>query len=342
MSSAGASATRQAVVTIAMLAAPIAASSVAATGATSASSLAAGAAGTATITASASIVCSSIVGPWTTRQPSPAGSSRRTARPVTTDPPAASIAAATLAGNEPMPPVTVAKTGSVEGTDGTTRRAAARTERSSRGSCGIVAARDSSSARPAYTPPSRGSTSRSTTARPTRCATHLPTETSSPGGAPGRIRSAATRATSAAVRTPCSAPALLGTPMTVPVGIGRNAPRAHTPAVEVRGETSSSDRPSEATRSSASGTRRRNISAPSSTGTPATSEIRSFPPTRSVDSTTETSTPSIASTRAAASPAMPPPTTTTRVIRSPSPRAPGRRSARGCPDRCPGAPRARG
>ncbi len=48
-------------------------------------------------------------------------------------------------------------------------------------------------------------------------------------------------------------------------GIGRNAPRAHTLAVVVRGDTSSPDRPSASTRSSASGTRRRNISAPSST-----------------------------------------------------------------------------
>ena len=56
-------------------------------------------------------------------------------------------------------------------------------------SCGSVACRLSRSARPAYTPPSSGSTSRSTTSRPSRRPTRSPTATSSAVGPPGWTRS---------------------------------------------------------------------------------------------------------------------------------------------------------
>ena len=67
----------------------------------------------------------------------------------------------------------------------------------------IVARRDNASARPAYTPPSNGSTSRSATSSPSRPRTSAPTDTSSVSGAiGGRAGSAATASSPAAVSTP--------------------------------------------------------------------------------------------------------------------------------------------
>ena len=113
------------------------------------------------------------------------GRSSRTVAPVRISAP--DDAAATAAGSRPTPPRGAPNTGAVlpggvggrpAGARGGEQRAllAARAARAA----ARVASRDSSSARPAYTPPSSGSTSRSTTARPSRAATNRPTETSSP------------------------------------------------------------------------------------------------------------------------------------------------------------------
>ena len=102
--------------------------------------------------------------------------------------------------------------------------------------------------------------------------------------------------------------------MTVPDGNGRIAPRVHTPADVVAASSRSSPRPTARARSTASGRRSSSDSAPSSTGTPATSLTRSFPPTWSAASSTVTRSPGGPSRRrnhAAASPEIPPPTTTT-------------------------------
>jgi hypothetical protein len=101
----------------------------------------------------------------------------------------------------------------------------------------------------------------------------------------------------------------VGMPISVPVGIGRTLPRTQTPASPTAGEMSSS--PTDSASSTAYGTRRSMLSAPSSTGTPPTSETRTLPPTRSEPSRTTTSTPARRSSSAAASPATPAPTTAT-------------------------------
>ncbi len=109
------------------------------------------------------------------RQPEGVRATARTLAPSTI---VASLVSATAAANRPRPPRTEANTGVPTGSAGAvrarTRYAPSNSERSSDMigiSCGTVARRDMASARPAYTPPSSGSTSRSTISRPTRAPT---------------------------------------------------------------------------------------------------------------------------------------------------------------------------
>ncbi len=114
--------------------------------------------------------------------------------------------------------------------------------RSSRATtCGTVARAESSRAWPAYTPPSRGSTSRSTTSRPKRSSTSQPTLTSWPSSrVAGSTASRATRASPARESTPLSASAW--------VSVGHAHQRArHRPELaarpEVRGRRRGVDEP---------------------------------------------------------------------------------------------------
>ena len=157
--------------------------SAAAVRSTPSSSRAAGAAGTASTTASASTDSASIVGPTVSRHDPAVRVRPRTVWFSRTRAPAESATAAT---NRLSPPWTLAKTGAPGGRGEAAmacRTAAARVVCSPAARCrpGMVAARDSSSARPAYTPPSRGSTRRSTTSSPNRDRTNAPTATSAPG-----------------------------------------------------------------------------------------------------------------------------------------------------------------
>lgn len=103
---------------------------------------------------------------------------------------------------------------------------------------------------------------------------------------------------------------LLGLVLLGPDGSARSPPRLRMAEAVVPGCTRSSRRPSSATRSRPSGRRASIDSAPSSTGRPAISLTRSLPPIRGEPSRTVTRTPARARRRAAASPAIPPPTTT--------------------------------
>ena len=109
-----------------------------------------------------------------------------------------------------------------------------------------------------------------------------------------------------------SAAMSVGTPISVG-GSGRMAPRVHTDALVVSGWVRSLPRPTARVRSTASGRRFSMASAPSSTGTPATSDTLSLPPIRGEPSSTVTLVRGDWRLRwyAAASPLMPPPTTTT-------------------------------
>ncbi len=133
-----------------MLAYSMRASSAAAFGTSSASSLPAAGAGTATITASASIVSGSLVGPVTRRQPVRVRLSSRTMTPVLMSAP---DAAATAPGRLPMPAFSVVNTGPASlGASPLIDRAAFSSERSVRAivaTRGMVASRDRNSARPA-------------------------------------------------------------------------------------------------------------------------------------------------------------------------------------------------
>src|SRR5207253_662403 len=68
----------------------------------------------------------------------------------------------------------------------------------------------------------------------------------------------------------------------------RSLPRVHTNALPVAGSTSSSLRPRATASARACGTRARNVSGPSSTGTPPSDEVRILPPSRSSASRTVT------------------------------------------------------
>ena len=158
-------------------------------------------------------------------------------------------------------------------------------------SCGTVARAESRRAWPAYTPPSSGSTSRSTTSSPSRLATRSPTERSSSTAMPAR--SASTRASPSSERTPDSRSSRrsTGTPITER-GSGRSAPRVQIRDDCTAGCTTSS--PSSRASATPSGRRLSIASAPTSTTTPPTSVRRSLPPGSGAASSTVTSWPSLA------------------------------------------------
>ena len=148
----------------------------------------------------------------------------------------------------------------------------------------------------------------------------------------GRTRSAAARAAPVGLRIPERARGShrVGTPRFRPSGIIRRRPRAHSDAPAAPGATRESSRPSSAHRPVASGRRAKKASAARSTVRPQNSADRTFPPGRLPASSTMTrgrppaSAPgsdprSSASCHAAASPAMPPPTTAMTGRRSASP-----------------------
>ena len=153
-------------------------------------------------------------------------------------------------------------------------------------SCGTVARAERLRAWPAYTPPSSGSTSRSTTSSPSRVATSSPTETSSPSATGWPLVSWRSRSTPASLSTPDAATwsRSAGTPITER-GSGRSAPLVQTDDEEVAGWTTSS--PSACASSMPSGRRASIASAPRSTPTPATSPTSSLPPTRDDPSRTD-------------------------------------------------------
>src|SRR5450432_4279485 len=262
-----------------MLAYSMAARSAAAKGAEAASNRAAGVAGNASTTASASMAVGDAAEPVTSRQPAGNRSTDRTVASHTTCAPAAVIAAVSASARRPTPPARPAKTGP--------DAAGLRPDRSARNSerwvaitaiCGMVARSDSSSARPAYTPPSSGSTSRSTTSPPRRAPTYALTDTSSPTSVAGSTRSRAARTTPTRDTTPHAASprTSTGTPITWCAGSDRSRPRDQTAAVVVCGWVGTS--PRRAMRSRPSGRRASTDSAPRSVSIPAICPRRSRPP----------------------------------------------------------------
>src|SRR3984885_15067848 len=221
----------------------------AATGAASRSSRAAGAAGTAMITASASRYSGSAADPTVSRQPVSVRPSSRTIAPVRTSAP---DALATASGSAPSPDVSVTKRGaglpapgakpapsaatrsflllSAAGLGGwggssdVTASVSAAWPRVAAASGARVALNDRSSDRPAYTPPSSGSTSRSTISAPSLLPMYSVTETSTASA--GRTASALARATPSGEITPVAASSSgsAGTPMNCLRGSGRIAP----------------------------------------------------------------------------------------------------------------------
>ncbi len=221
-----------------MLATAIPAISTAAAGATEASNDAALFAGTATTTASASTTVGCGTGPATSRNPSAVRVSSRTGNPVRT---VINGCLARVRASRARPPRRVAKTGPSEG--GAAARAAlaaAITEACSlscAANAGIVAWTDNSSVRPAYTPPSSGSTRRSRSSGPSRSPMSVPTATSSVTGVPGSLRSRATAAKPAGLSRleSRSASRSAGTPSSVPAGTGRSVPFTAIAALVVAG-----------------------------------------------------------------------------------------------------------
>ena len=180
------SSSRTARVTMAIEAYSTATSSAAAAGATSGSSRDVGAAGVASTTRSVSTVSGARAEPKVRRKPDPDRASSRTGASVRTPIPRSS---ASRRGSRPSPPSIPANTGSADA--GGTAAAAASSEPCSRSSetTGGTAANDERLlACPAYTPPSSGSASRSTTSGPRREPRNSATETSaSPSGWPSRL-----------------------------------------------------------------------------------------------------------------------------------------------------------
>ena len=265
-------------------------------------SRAVGAAGVARTTASASIRSGAVVGPATTAKPVSVRASSRTVTPVRTGTVPARVSVSLAS-----PPGRPAKTGwSLCGSWAPSSGPAAASDTS----CGTVARAESRRAWPAYTPPSSGSTSRSSTSSPSRLATRSPTERSPSTGTPGC--SASTRASPASERTPDSRSSRrsTGTPITER-GSGRSAPRVQIRDDCTAGCTTSS--PSSWASATPSGRRLSIASAPTSTTTPPTSARRSLPPGSGAASSTVTSWPSWRRTWAAVRPASPPPTTSTRT-----------------------------
>jgi len=258
-------------------------------GATSSRSRAAGLAGTASTTASAWTCSASPFGPTVRCQPEPAGVSARTVAFRRIVAPLVDAAASTRV---LRPPTNVPKNG-VPGARGAAA-CAARTAptrvcstRAVRVSAGMVAARERSLARPAYTPPSIGSTNRSTISSPSRPRTSSPTVTSAPGASSGRPVS--TSASGVGRATAATAARSPGTPISVPRGSGRSSLSTRSAACPTVGWTMLSASPSRRIRATAAdsppaGSRIRNASAPNSTGAPASSPVCSLPPRDSLRS----------------------------------------------------------
>ena len=270
------------------------------------------------MTASASRCSGACAEPMVSRQPAAAGTSSRTIALVRS---CAPDAAATAGGSVPRPPVSVVKTGGGAaggpGRGGGSSEAAAAASdawrRDASASPGRVASKDSSSDRPAYTPPSSGLTSRSTTSWPNRADTKLATGTSASRAVAGSSGSRLARASPAADSTPLrpSAARSPGTPMNCRAGSGCIPPRLQIRAATAPGLTRCPSSPAPRISSTPSGRRASRASAPSSTLTPAISASDSLPPSRAAPSSTITCTGSPRRKYAAASPAMPPPTIAT-------------------------------
>ena len=152
---------------------------------------------------------------------------------------------------------------------------------------------------------------------PSRCATYAPADVSSPCPAPRR-RPGSDPFQAGAGHRPPGQDTAAGQRSEVARHTehgGRQRPQrrraTRRPPTLVAGWQRSSPRPTSRTRSTASGRRLSSDSAPVSTGRPASSPRASLPPSADAASSTVTRTPSALSRWAAASPAMPPPTTTT-------------------------------
>ena len=181
------------------------------------------------------MVSGCVVGPTVSAQPVVVRRSARTVAEVLTSKPPPSP---TRPGSRPMPPGSEAKTGAVEA--GTAAACSSRLPRRAMASSwGTAAAAEMCRAWPAYTPPRRGSTSRSTTSSPSRAATRSPTETSSPTS-PSPSVSAAARASPSRLSTPLAASwsRSNGTPISER-GRSRRAPCDQTPDVAAVGCTTS-------------------------------------------------------------------------------------------------------
>lgn len=185
-------------------------------------------------------------------------------------------------------------------------------------SSGKVAITDRSIGSPAWRPPRSGSTSTREAFEPKRRRRRLPSASS-----PSPFRAGRTRSSKAfsfgPLGSPCQrrrSPMSEGMPKGDRSGYAISSPRVQTYAPHEPGITTSSSRPSSRHSSTAQGLRTTKESAPASTGRPSTSIVRSFPPGRSLASSTVTSGvgPELGVFRrawAAARPPMPAPTTTT-------------------------------
>src|SRR5215469_1681456 len=218
---------------IAMLAYGISASAEEAPGTVLDSRREAGAAGTATTTASAVTYSGSAAEPTVSRQPPVVRVSSRTIAPVLMS---AFDALASASGSAPRPVPSVTNNGAAgvgldeAGAGGGSSAAAASVSAwcflAAAASGPRVAWKDSSSLRPAYTPPSSGSTSLSTISAPSRAPMYPVTETSSsPAAASGVSRRA--RATPSVETSLVAASSLMsaGTPMNWRRGSERIFPR---------------------------------------------------------------------------------------------------------------------
>ncbi len=204
------------------------------------------------------------------RQPLAVRASSRTVAVVRT---AAPLASASASGSAPRPSARVVNTGCCAGPScgpGPSIAAAAsasdRCFRDSGARPGSVASNDSRSARPAYTPPSSGSTRRSTTSDPNLDPTNLATATSPSLAVAARTASCRARSSPAGDRIPdrSRSPKSAGTPMNCRLGSWRNRPLVQMLAVVVPGYTSCSPRPIERIRSTPSGRLASRASAPAS------------------------------------------------------------------------------
>ena len=228
-----------------------------------------------------------------------------------------------------MPPSSAQKSGGPSGSGAgiSARRPRIRPPRrcAAASSGGKVAAADMSSTEPAWIPPMRGSTNRSTTRWPSLRDTSGPMARSPIGPRTSGRGSSASRARPSEPRTPTMPERAVGQnrvgiPRARPSGSGRRRPRAHTDAPRAATGSSASPSPTSRHRSTASGRRPRKPSGPRSTTRPPTSTLCSGPPSRAEASSTVTAgapgrgvAPPVSS-QAAVRPLMPPPTTTTRSM----------------------------